>query len=173
MERGQWGKRNISERESRILKNVAKKTKRENREELKEIRSAKWTKEVCIYINKRRNESTPFRVEIKIDECVNQFMVHSNRSESKKRGEGQVEREKLRRRSMMNKDVEQKGKYDWCTWSREKELEKVKFWAKHRSSWTVRWDKKWWNESKVWEGKMMSQKWRTGIISPPYKTEDW
>ena len=88
MERGQWRKRNISERESRILKNVAKKTKRENREELKEIRSAKGTKEACIYINKRRNESTPFRVEIKIDECRNQFMVHSNRSESKKKRRG-------------------------------------------------------------------------------------
>ena len=41
MERGQWGKRNISGRDSSILKNVAENTKRENREELKETRSAK------------------------------------------------------------------------------------------------------------------------------------
>ena len=166
MERGQWGKRNISGRESRILKNVAEKTKRENREKLKEIRSAKWTKEVCIYINKRRNESTPFRVEIKIDECWNQFVVHSNRSESKKKRRGSSgERQGEKEIDDEQQDVEQKGKYDWWTWSREK----IKFSVKHRSSWTVRWDKKCWNESKVWEEKMMSQKCRTGIISPPYK----
>ena len=32
---------------------------------------------------------------------------------AERRGEGQVEREKERRRSMMNKDVEQKGKYEY------------------------------------------------------------
>ena len=40
---------------------------------------------------------------------INLWCIQTGRK-AKRRGEGQVEREKERRRSMMNKDVEQKGK---------------------------------------------------------------
>ena len=60
------------------------------------------------------NETKVLRSGLKLKSMnaeINSWCIQTGRK-AKRRGEGQVEREKERRRSMMNKDVEQKGKYD-------------------------------------------------------------